>query len=121
VLEAFYSKLLRETRSPIYQTGEWRLFEPAPAKENGTHDNLLAYGWRIGEEDYRLIVVNLTGEQSQAHVDLDVWPGIAQHNWRLHDVLNGDTYDRQGRQMDDLGLYIDLPPYNSHIFRFERA
>jgi hypothetical protein len=120
-LEAFYRRLLQEVRSPIYQTGEWRLFDPAPAKENGTHENLLAYGWRGGEADYRLIVVNLTDEQSQAHIDLDVWPGIASHDWNLHDVLNGQTYQRQGEHMDDLGLYVDLPPNQFHIFRFERA
>lgn len=120
-LEMFYRKLLQETRSPIYQNGEWRLFDPAPGKKNSTHENLLAYGWRGGEDDYRLIVVNLTGEQSQAHIDLDEWPGMASHDWELHDTLNGQTYYRQGRQMNGPGLYVDLPPYQSHIFQFERA
>ena len=120
-LETFYRKLLQETRSPIYQNGEWRLFDTAPGKKNSSHDNLLAYGWRSGEEDYRLIVVNLTDEQSQAHIDLEAWPGIAGHTWELHDVLNGESYLQQGEQMDDLGLYVDLPPYKSHIFRFERV
>ena len=83
--------------------------------------NLLAHGWRNSEDDYRLIVVNLTDEQSQAHIDLDVWSGIASNNWRLHDVLNEQTYERPGEQMNGLGLYVDLPPQKSHIFRFERA
>jgi glycosidase len=119
-IEAFYRKLLREIRSPIYQTGEWRLFDTAPAKKNGTHENLLSYGWRNGENNYRLIVVNLTDEQSQAHIDLDAWPGIEAHDWELHDELNGHTYYRQGQQMDGLGLYVDLPPHKAHIFRFEQ-
>ena len=120
-LEAFYRKLLQETRDPIYQKGEWGLFNPAPGKKNGTHENLLAYGWRGGETDYRLIVVNLTDEPSQAHIDLEDWEGIAGHNWELHDVLDGVSYLRKGDQMDDLGLYVDLTPYKSHIFRFVRV
>jgi hypothetical protein len=120
-METFYEKLLQETRSPIYQSGEWCLFDPQPAKKTGTHKNLLAHGWRNGEDDYRLIVVNLTDEQSQAHIDLDVWPGIAPDDWTLYDILNGQIYQRQGEQMDGLGLYVDLPPKKSHIFRFERA
>jgi glycosidase len=120
-METFYRNLLQETRSPIYQSGEWRLFDPKAAKKTGTHKNLLAHGWRSSEDDYRLIVVNLTDEQSQAHIDLDVWPGIASDDWALHDVLNGQTYHRRGEQMDGLGLYVDLSPKMSHIFRFERA
>jgi hypothetical protein len=119
-LKAFYLKLLEETRAPIYQNGDWHLCPLKPGKENGTHENLIAYGWHSGDER-RLIVVNLTEVRSQAHVGLEAWPEIAENDWHLVDTLNGDRYLRKGELLDDLGLYVDLPPCESHIFHFERA
>ncbi len=119
-LEAFYRRLLSETRAPIYQTGKWRLFDVQPAwEENGTHKNLLAYGWDKGEE-YRLIIVNLTPEWSQGKVNLKAWNGFSEHDWRLTDSLHDAFYYRRGDQMIGDGLYIELAPYDAHIFRFER-
>ncbi|MCB9450798.1 MAG: alpha-amylase [Anaerolineaceae bacterium] len=119
-LKAFYDHLLAETCHPIYSSGEWRLFEITPGQENDTYKHLIAYGWR-SNEDYRLIVVNLTGAPSQGHIRLEGWPDIPQHDWHLNDVLNGDRYLRQGELLDGIGLYVDLAPYQSHILHFERA
>ena len=39
-LEAYYLKLLREARDPIYQDGDWYLFDMRPIDEgNGSHQN----------------------------------------------------------------------------------
>jgi hypothetical protein len=120
-LKEFYLRVLAETRAPVYQSDDWWLFQVTPGKENGTHDNLIAYGWRMGD-DHRLIVVNLSSKASQGHVELEPgWPEVCDADWRLYDALNGDRYVRQGDLLENLGLYVDLPPYGSHIFRFERA
>lgn len=119
-LRAFYMRLMLELRDPIYQEGEWRMFAVEPGQHNGTHYNLIAYGWRSAH-DYRLIVINLSGAQSQGHVQLGAWPEIGDHDWHLHDVPRGDRYLRHGELMENHGLYVDLRPYQSHIFHFERA
>ena len=120
-LKHFYLKLLAETRAPIYQTGDWRLFPVEPvAKDNLTHDNLIAYGWRRGA-DYRLIIVNLTDRQSQALVNLETWPEVKQRSWALNDVLNGHQYLRQGDLVGGKGLYVDLWPFGAHIFHLDPA
>ena len=36
--------------------------------------------------------------------------------WRLSDVLSGQTYDRDGSEMRNQGLYVDLGPWKSHVF-----
>lgn len=118
-LKQFYQRLLAETRADIYQQGEWVQFSPSPAKENGSHHNLVAYGWRC-KGDYRLVVVNLTGVVSQAHVSLYLWPEIGDSNWRLHDVLNDQHYTRGGGHMLNPGLYVELAPYHAHLFHVER-
>lgn len=119
-LETFYKLLLRELRADIYQTGQWIMFGLFPAwSHNDTYDNIIAHGWRSGG-DFRLIVVNLTGIPSQGLVNLAPWrDDLAGCKWQLDDVLNGTNYMREGDRMLHPGLYIDLPPYQLHIFSFE--
>jgi hypothetical protein len=119
-LTHFYARLTTEIRHPIYSSGQWSLLEMTPGQSNESHKNLIAYGWKMGD-NYRLIVINLTDAPSQAHVRLAGWPDIPQHDWRLNDVLNGDRYLRRGELLDGVGLYVDLAPYHSHIFQFERV
>lgn len=122
-LEAYYMRLLEETRDPIYQQGEWYLFDVQQAGGgNITHFNMLAYGWRnIDSGAYRLIVVNLTQYRSQGRINLAHWKWLDGKTWRLFDVTDDREYNRHGGEMTKEGLYIDFEPYESHVFRFEPA
>ncbi len=121
-LQAFYQRLLVEMRSPIYQDGEWWLFNVDSAwKGNFTAKNLLAHGWRSPGGDYRLIVVNLTGDWAQGVVKLGAWEGIAGQHWCLYDALHETYYLRAGDEMSGEGLYVELAPYTSQIFHFNRV
>ncbi|MCC6804076.1 MAG: alpha-amylase, partial [Anaerolineae bacterium] len=85
-LEAYYMRLLREVRDPIYQHGDWYLFEMHPiAADNYSHHNLLAYGWYERGKDYRLIVINLTEHPAQGRVNLAAWSWLEGEEWRLYD------------------------------------
>lgn len=118
-LKAFYLKVLAETRSPIYQDGDWRTFTLTTGTGNGSHENLVTYGWHCDNER-RLIVVNLTGTQSQAHIQLENWLDAGQRDWILHDVLDDQLYLRGGDAISKNGLFVDLKPYQSHIFHITR-
>lgn len=119
-LERYYLRLLIETRDPVYQNGDFFLFNISPVSpENHTHNNMLAYGWHEREKDYRLIVVNLTGVRSFGRVNLSPWPYIDGKAWRLYDVTDGAEYHRHGGEMTREGLFIALDAYESHVFRFE--
>ena len=121
-LDAYYQKLLREVRDPIYQQGDWYLFDLRPLNEgNGSCHNLLAYGWYEKGKDYRLIVINLTPYPSQGRVDLSAWSWIAGKEWLLYDVTDGMKYERPGGMMAEEGLPILLDGYESHVFRFKSA
>ncbi len=121
-LEAYYLKLLREARDPIYQQGDWYLFDMRPLNDgNGSCNNLLAYGWYEKGKDYRLIVINLTPYPSQGRVNLSAWSWIAGKEWLLYDVTDGMKYERTGGAMAKEGLPILLNGYESHVFRFEPA
>jgi hypothetical protein len=119
-LAGFYRKLLRETRDPIYQNGTWRLFEIEESYEgNYTNQHLLAYGW-VHEDEFRIIVVNLTHRWSQGIVRVYGWDHIRNGRYRLLDVLSGVRTYRDGNRIADEGLYVELEAYQSQIFRFER-
>lgn len=119
-LNLFYRRVLAEVQDTIYGSGRWRLFNLVPAwGSNQTHENLVAHGWTQGD-DHRLVICNLTGVQSQALVSLSPWHGMGEATWGLDDALTGHHYTRSGASMIDPGLYIDLGPYESHIFRFKR-
>ncbi|MFN8530048.1 MAG: alpha-amylase family glycosyl hydrolase [Anaerolineae bacterium] len=118
-LEAYYTRLLRETQHPVYHEGSFFLFHVISAGAGDfSHNNLLAYGWYIPGDGFRLIVVNLTGQRSFGRIKLDVWSWLDGQTWRLYDVTDGEEYSRHGGEMTRDGLFIDLEPYESHVFRF---
>ncbi len=119
-LKAYYLKLLKEASDPIYQNGDWYLFDLQPLGDgNKSHYNLLAYGWYETGQEYRLIVVNLTPYASQGRVDLAPWSWLEGREWRLYDVTDGMEYQRLGGVMTQEGLTILLDAYELHVFRFE--
>jgi len=119
-LEGFYRKLLRETRSAVYHFGNWRLFDVAsPYKGNTTNHGLLAYGWTL-DDDFRVVIVNMTPVWSQGIVKLYGWDFLRDGVWRLYDVLGGVSTFHDGIQLLDKGLYVELEVYQAQIFRFEK-
>lgn len=119
-LAGFYYKLLKETAAYIYREGSWRLFEiDSPYEGNITHAGLLAYGWACDDE-FRIIVVNLTPIWSQGIVRIYGWDRIRESHWRLLDILSGVLTFRDGNRMADEGLYVELEAYQSQIFRCDK-
>jgi hypothetical protein len=49
-----------------------------------------------------------------------MWDELRGAQWRLKDVLSGASYDRDGSEMRDAGLYIDLKPWEFQLFRMSR-
>ena len=98
--------------------GGWQLLSAKPF-ENQTNENLITYCWSKGEERH-LVVVNPTSHFSQARIPLgSLTEGSATTRWRLTDLLNGSTYDRNGDEMADPGLHVILDGFQSHIFVVE--
>jgi hypothetical protein len=54
-------------------------------------------------------VVNLSLTPSQAQIPFP-WPDLAGRRWRLLDPLSGADFTRDGGQLTDPGLYVDLQP-----------
>ena len=114
-LADFYGRLLQAVRHDVFRNGEWRLCEKSGWPDNQTCRNLLAWCW-VKEEDRSFIAVNFSPESAQARVRLP-WDELWGKQWRLSDLLTGETCDRSGDEMRNEGLYVELGPWQCHAFR----
>jgi hypothetical protein len=113
----FYQWLLHKADQPVYRQGQWQRREVIPAwPGNETHRNMIAYTWQFGDQR-RLVIINYSNVHSQCRIRLTDF-GLEGHTWTLEDRLNQKEYERQGDRMISDGLYIDLTPWNAHIFAF---
>jgi hypothetical protein len=114
-LVAFYGRLLNATNSDVFRNGHWSLCERSGWADNQSGLNLLCWCW-IKEDERYLVVINFRQDPAQAQVHL-LWDDLREKQWRLEDVLSGAIYDRNGSEMRDAGLYVDLKPWECQFFR----
>ncbi len=115
-IRAFYQKLIHVISERGFREGEWRLCEQNGWPDNTSYRNLVAWCWRA-EKDRCLVAVNFSGLRSQGRARL-LWNDLAGRSWRLIDAFTGEVYEREGNEMLDPGLYIDLLPWGFHCLRF---
>jgi hypothetical protein len=116
-LKAFYASILPDASSRVFRHGEWVRPERRGWPDNDTWRSLLAHAWWLDGER-RLVIVNLSDSHAQARIALP-WADVASSSWRLHDLVSGALYDRDGQSLVSEGLYVDLPPWEVHWFRIE--
>lgn len=107
---AFYRRLLAVVTG--MRRGEWSLLGPG-------HGDVLAWAWH-DSTPHHVTVVNLSERPAQARIALP-WSSLRGRTWRLVDLLSGHTFDRSGDEMAGPGLYVDLPPWGSHLFAVTAA
>lgn len=117
-LETFYRTLLGAMAREKLRTGQWQLCERSGWPDNASYLNLVAFFWS-GEETRHLILVNLSDGPAQARVRLP--EELGGGNWRLSDLLSGESWERDGTEMVTSGLYVELTPWKGNLFRLEPA
>lgn len=114
-IETFYLQLLTVLQQKILRFGTWQLLTCRPAwSENGSWDNFLAWAWS-DQHNWLLVVVNYAPYASQCYVDLP-WTELAGESWWLQDQLSAAGYERQGDDLLQRGLYLDIPAWGYHLF-----
>ena len=108
-LQAFYRKLLKTVRSPVFQDGHWRLCERTGWPDNASFQNLIAWSW-VKNEERRLVVVNLSGRGGAGARPCALGRRTWGDAWVLSDALTGKSYDRKSDEVQSLGLYVELAP-----------
>jgi len=115
-LRQFYQRLLALLRRPVVREGVWRLLEARPAGPgNETWDCVIAFAWQGAGDAWLLLVVNYASIQSQCRLPLQL-PGLAGRQWRFADLMGDAVYERDGTEVTGGGLYLDLRPWQFHVF-----
>jgi hypothetical protein len=114
--KAFYRTLLEAVRDSRLREGSWALCELSGWPDNESFRNLVAWRWSRADKRH-LIVVNLSDRRSQARVRMP-GAGLAGRTWPLIDRMSGEVYERDGSEMADPGLFVDLPPWGFHFLEF---
>jgi hypothetical protein len=115
-LQAFYRTLLKAASAQSFHDGEWRLCERSGWPDNQSFLNLVAWVWRKGEEKY-FVAVNLSGQRSQARIRLP-WDELMGKSWQMTDIFTGVVIERDGSEMRDAGLYVDVGTWGFHFLKF---
>jgi hypothetical protein len=119
-LQSFYDRLLSLVRHPVLRDGAWRLLDCASAWEgNRTCDSFVAFAWEGGDGQRLLAVVNYSASRGQCFVRVP-FQGLGGSTFRLQDLLEPISYDRDGTDLATRGLYLDMPAWGYHAFQVTR-
>ena len=114
--QIFYNKLLAVINSPALREGQWTLCNCSGWPDNTSFQRLGVWSW-TNDDDRRLIIINLSDGAVQARVHLP-WNDVGGKTWRLDDALSDATYEREGDEMRNDGLYVELAPWAGQILAF---
>jgi glycosidase len=114
---AFYDSLLAALDHPALHVGQWQVLEPVEPWPGCTDQrNIVAHLWSLGGE-HRLIVANLSSDPASCRLWLPL-PEMAGATYQFEDLLSPVRYRKDGEDLLDRGLCLDLPGYGCHLFAF---
>jgi len=108
-----FQKILEVSNREALHSGAWSLLEVGP-EGDASSQNLIAYEWRL-QKSWQMIVVNLTGGAAQGRLRLRDRVAPAQQ-YIFHDELNGVRYPRDGKELQEAGLFVRLEASQAHLF-----
>lgn len=120
-LAEFYRRLLAALREPSVRRGEWFLLEAVAAWDgNRSHAEFIPQLWcEPGSRRMTLAVVNFAEHRGQCFVRFPAvcLAELRGKQWRLEDRLGPEIHERDGDDLADRGLYLDMPSMGQHIFQ----
>ncbi len=114
LLVKFYNNLLCIGNHPIFTDGSWNLLSPIQLEEDPTSQNILSWEWTLGIEK-RIVVVNYSNSESYCRIKFNV--NRKEKIVTLTDLLNETEFQREVSEIENLGLFIHLKAFESHIFQ----
>jgi len=120
-IRTFYTRLTECMKRDEVRDGNWQLLQARPAWEgNPTSAQIIAYTW---EKDGKrtLVAVNYGARQAQCYLRLP-YPDIEGANVQLRDGMHpAVAYERNGDDLARDGLYLDVPPWQHHVFMLQSS
>jgi glycosidase len=119
-LHGFYQKLREALSRPLCRDGAaWQLLHCVAAwPGNPTHEGFVAFAWNGGAR--HIACVNYAPHQAQCYARVP-WSDMQGRSYVLRDMLSPAAYERDGNDLLQRGLYLDLPAWGYHVFRVQQA
>ena len=118
-IQEFYKQLLAVLRMPILKNGDWMWLNCQQAwYGNDSWDSFIPHSWQGSDGERMLVVVNYAPYSSQCYLQLP-FPEIQNRPVLLKDLLSSASYTREGNELLEGGLYLDMGPWSYHIFTLE--
>jgi Alpha amylase, catalytic domain len=113
----FYELLLACVNLPAIRNGAWSLLECTAAWEgNWTAECFICFAWEAFSQDRLLVVVNFAANQSQCNLRLP-FGELPGRSILLEDLMGHEVYERDGTDMFNRGVYLDLCGWGYNVFR----
>ena len=114
-LKKFYEQLLPALKHKSVRQGQWRLLESRPAwEENWTAACFVCFSWQGPADERLLVLVNYAQNQSQCYVKPE-FENLNGKQWQLRDLLSDEVYERDGDELADRGLFLDMKPWQAQL------
>jgi glycosidase len=113
-----YNLLVRLASSPLQKLGEWKRCTHYGWEDNQSHVQLLSWSWHRPNETL-LAIINYSDQPAQGRVILP-WKDLDGTNWRLVDLIKGETFIRPTSELISNGLFVDLRGWGFHLLWFAR-
>ena len=118
-IAAWYEKVLPALQGTSVGLGHGELIRTSPAwQDNPTAEAFVIIQWQGEGAGFDLVVVNLASHSSQCYALLTA-RALAEHNWSMRDLLGSEAYERRGDDLQQQGLYLDVPAHAAQLFHFE--
>ena len=118
-IAGIYDALLTTLLGTAVGQGRGELLKPRAAwPDNATAQNFVIVQWQSRAPEFDLVVVNLAPHRSQCYAPLTL-QHLTAHNWAMKDLLGQESHQRFGDDLQNQGLYLDLPAHGAQLFHFE--
>lgn len=115
-LVEFYDNLLNIVNHPLFTDGSWSLITPIQLDQDLTFKKILSWELRL-ENKKRIVVINYSNSDSNCRIIFDI--NSKQKTVILSDLLNETEFEREVSEIENLGLFIHLEAFKSHIFEIK--
>jgi hypothetical protein len=116
-LAHFYARLRRSAHEMKSPDALWQVCKALGWPDNQSADQLLSWTWQ--DEDRRfLVVINYADAPAQARLHLP-WADENTTQWRLRDLLSGETFERDAAELKREGLYVARDGWGYHLLTFD--